>query len=237
MEENGKVTVKIYGQEYTIAGGESGDYVETIARHVDKLMTELAAALPSMPVSSLAVLAAVNVTDDLYSARSRISELDNIIKDLRKDAEHYIQLWEDAKQSFKQYKTDSQNSVEQLRELQRIFNLKNVELNKAADEIEDLKKQIDKLTEELEFERELNSETEKESDALKELQKEYNQKLDISKDLQGQIDELKAEQKTKQQNLSDLQSKYKELENSFYDIQMENLNLKNELDILKKAER
>ena len=48
MGENGKVTVKIYGQEYTIAGGDSGDRVVTVARHVDKVMTELAKALPSM---------------------------------------------------------------------------------------------------------------------------------------------------------------------------------------------
>ena len=184
MGENGKVTVKIYGQEYTIAGGDSGDRVVTVARHVDKVMTELAKVLPSMSVSSLAVLAAVNVTDDLYESRTHAAELEDVIADLRKDADHYIQLWEDAKSSFKQYKEDAQNSVEQLRELQRIFNLKNVELNKAADEIDDLKKQIDKLKEELDFEKELNSETEKDSDELKELrvkydeaQKEYNSNL------------------------------------------------------------
>ena len=107
MGENGKVTVKIYGQEYTIAGGDSGDRVVTVARHVDKVMTELAKALPSMSVSSLAVLAAVNVTDDLYESRKHAAELEDVIADLRKDADHYIQLWEDAKSSFKQYKEDA----------------------------------------------------------------------------------------------------------------------------------
>lgn len=235
MGENGKVTVKIYGQEYTIAGGDSGDRVVTVARHVDKVMTELAKALPSMSVSSLAVLAAVNVTDDLYESRRHAAELEDVIADLRKDADHYIQLWEDAKSSFKQYKEDAQNSVEQLRELQRIFNLKNVELNKAADEIDDLKKQIDKLKEELDFEKELNSETEKDSDELKELRVKYDEAQAESDKLCDRIKELEAERETESHDASEIQDKYKELENSFFDIQMENLHLKNELDSLRKA--
>ncbi len=235
MGENSKVTVKIYGQEYTIAGGDSGDRVVTVARHVDKVMNELAKALPSMSVSSLAVLAAVNVTDDLYESHVRIKELESVIADLRKDADHYIQLWEDAKSSFKQYKEDAQNSVEQLRELQRIFNLKNVELNKASDEIDDLKKQIEKLTEELEFEKELNSENEKDSDDLKELRVMYGDAQTESDKLRDRIKELEAAHDSESQSTSELQDKYKELENSFYDIQMENLHLKNEIDSLKKA--
>lgn len=235
MGENSKVNVKIYGQEYTIAGGASGDRVVTVARHVDKIMNELSKALPSMSVSSLAVLAAVNVTNDFFEARDKISELEKVINDLRKDADHYIQLWEDAKASFKQYKEDAQNSVEQLQELQRIFNLKNVEINRANDTIDELKKKIASLSEELEFEKELNAETEKEAEGMNDMRLQYEEAVKEAERLRKKVSELESVRDSESKDASEIQDKYKELENSFFDIQMENLHLKNELDNLKKS--
>lgn len=235
MGENSKVNVKIYGQEYTIAGGASGDRVVTVARHVDKIMNELSKALPSMSVSSLAVLAAVNVTNDFFEARDKISELEKVINDLRKDADHYIQLWEDAKASFKQYKEDAQNSVEQLQELQRIFNLKNVEINRANDTIDELKKKIASLSEELEFEKELNAETEKEAEGMNDMRLQYEEAVKEAERLRKKVRELESVRDSESKDASEIQDKYKELENSFFDIQMENLHLKNELDNLKKS--
>ncbi len=235
MGENSKVNVKIYGQEYTIAGGASGDRVVTVARHVDKIMNELSKALPSMSVSSLAVLAAVNVTNDFFEARDKISELEKVINDLRKDADHYIQLWEDAKASFKQYKEDAQNSVEQLQELQRIFNLKNVEINRANDTIDELKKKIASLSEELEFEKELNAETEKEAEGMNDMRLQYEEAVKEAERLRKKVSELELVRDSESKDASEIQDKYKELENSFFDIQMENLHLKNELDNLKKS--
>jgi cell division protein ZapA len=197
MEENSKVTVKIYGQEYTIAGTSTADRIVVVANHVDSMMNELAQGMGTLPVSTLAVLTAVNTANDLFDASDKIAALENVVSGLRKDAEHYIQLWEDAKASFKQYKDDAQDSVEQLQELQRIFNLKNVELNKANETIEELKKELENAREKL---------SQEEAD-IKETGKEAEDTL----------------------------SKYKELENSFFDIQMENIQLKNELDNLKKS--
>lgn len=235
MGENSKVNVKIYGQEYTIAGGASGDRVVTVARHVDKIMNELSKGLPSMSVSSLAVLAAVNVTNDFFESRDKIAELEKVISDLRKDADHYIQLWEDAKASFKQYKEDAQNSVEQLQELQRIFNLKNVEINRANDTIDELNKKIAALNEELEFEKELNAESEKNAEDVSDMRAQYDAALKEADVLRVKVSELEAARDSDSKDASEIQDKYKELENSFYDIQMENLHLKNELDNLKKS--
>lgn len=235
MGENSKVNVKIYGQEYTIAGGASGDRVVTVARHVDKIMNELSKGLPSMSVSSLAVLAAVNVTNDFFESRDKIAELEKVISDLRKDADHYIQLWEDAKASFKQYKEDAQNSVEQLQELQRIFNLKNVEINRANDTIDELNKKIAALSEELEFEKELNAESEKNAEDVSDMRAQYDAVLKEADVLRVKVSELEAARDSDSKDASEIQDKYKKLENSFYDIQMENLHLKNELDNLKKS--
>jgi len=138
MGENSRVTVKIHGQEYTIAGSSSGDQIVLVANHVDTLMGQIAKSAPSLPSKSVAILTAVNIANDYFTANDRISVMDAEITELKKDAAHYIQLWEDAKASFKQYKEDAQNSIEQLQELQRIFNMKNVELNKAKEALEDM---------------------------------------------------------------------------------------------------
>lgn len=138
MGENSRVTVKIHGQEYTIAGSSSDDQIVLVANHVDTLMGQIAKSAPSLPSKSVAILTAVNIANDYFTANDRISVMDSEITELKKDAAHYIQLWEDAKASFKQYKEDAQNSIEQLQELQRIFNMKNVELNKAKEALEDM---------------------------------------------------------------------------------------------------
>ena len=153
MGDNSRVTVKIFGNEYTIAGGASDSQITQVAAHVDKLMTEISESAPSMNKISLAILTAVNISNDFFEVRERNTLLESEIGTLRKDAEHYVKLWEDAKASFKQYKEDAQNSIEQLQELQRIFNMKNVELNKAKEALEDMTVKYEEIKAELEEEK------------------------------------------------------------------------------------
>lgn len=203
MGESSKVTVRIYGQEYTIAGGSTGEQILLVANHVDKMMQELAEGAPTLPASSLAVLTAVNIANDYFDERERSEELESTISDLKKDANHYIQMWEDAKASFKQYKEDAQNSIEQLQELQRIYNMKNVELNKANEALEDMKERCEEL------------------------------KADLA-EAKEQLARSEESKSAESAGAKELRDKYKELESSFFDIQMENLQLKNDLDELKK---
>ncbi len=130
MEGNNKVTVKIYGQEYTIAGNTPREHIMRVADYVNTKMLEIARALPAGSVSSLAVLAAVNVADDYFSAVERLNDLNLQNEQLEKDTKHYVQLWDEAKKSFLQYKEDAQASIEQKEELQRLFNEKTVDLDR-----------------------------------------------------------------------------------------------------------
>ena len=45
MGDNSKATVKIYGQEYTIAGSTTGEQIVLVANHVDGLMNQIAKAM------------------------------------------------------------------------------------------------------------------------------------------------------------------------------------------------
>ena len=73
MEKN-RTTVRIAGRDYTIASYDTPEYVNRVAAHVDRKMSELAEAT-KLPAAQLAVLAAVNATDDMMKSRDEIRRL------------------------------------------------------------------------------------------------------------------------------------------------------------------
>lgn len=152
-ENNNRVTVKIYGQEYTISGEKPRDHIIKVADHVDDVMKEIDFALQDIPATKLAILAAVNITDEFFSLRDGYSELATEKEQLEKDKDHYIQLWDEAKKSFLQYKEDAQTALEQKDEAKSELMEKNRELNdvnKALAEKEEkvvsLEKSVEKYT-------------------------------------------------------------------------------------------
>ena len=69
-----KTTVRIAGKEYAISTYDSEAYVQDVAAWVDRKMKELAEAT-KLPAGQLAVLAAVNATDDMMKSREEIRRL------------------------------------------------------------------------------------------------------------------------------------------------------------------
>ena len=99
-------------------------------------------------MSSLAVLSAVNVADDYFTVLERLSVLKSQNEQLEKDSKHYIQLWDEAKKSFLQYKENAQTSIEQKEELQRMFNDKIVELDRANTSLRQMEAKYEALLQE-----------------------------------------------------------------------------------------
>ena len=67
-------TVHIFGREYKIKGHADKDYIERMAKYVDGKMKELATN-SSLPTSDkLAILAALNIADELFQERDKTSE-------------------------------------------------------------------------------------------------------------------------------------------------------------------
>ena len=100
MTERNRVQVKIFGQEYTISGELPRGHIIKVADHVDRSMHKLSEDLPSCSVSSLAVLTAVNCADEYFRAMDTIEELKVKNQQLEKDAQHYVELWDEAKKSY-----------------------------------------------------------------------------------------------------------------------------------------
>ncbi len=67
MEEQGKnrVTVNIMGEEYILKGSSSTEDMYRVGRYVDQLMKSLAEKNVQMNKQKIAVLAAVNLADEL----------------------------------------------------------------------------------------------------------------------------------------------------------------------------
>ena len=80
MEKN-RTTVRIAGRDYTIASYDTPEYVNRVAAHVDRKMSELAEAT-KLPAAQLAVLAAVNATDDMLKSRDEARRLRRRIEEL-----------------------------------------------------------------------------------------------------------------------------------------------------------
>jgi len=71
-----KITVDIYGQQYTIVGEESSSHIRIVASMVDDKMREISAASPSLDTGKLAVLTAVNTVHDYLKLKEKINQLE-----------------------------------------------------------------------------------------------------------------------------------------------------------------
>lgn len=77
MDTKGKATVRIFGEEYIMKGDASPEYMVMLAGYIDKKMKQVASKLPHLPVSKVAVLAALNVADELSKVQE---EYDTLVK-------------------------------------------------------------------------------------------------------------------------------------------------------------
>ncbi len=110
--EDRRVGVRIYGQDYTISGERDEKTIKEIAAYVDEKMREISKYFTGGAPGSLAVLAAVNIADEYFDAKSEISALEEKAQQMEKDSEHYMKMWDEAKKSFMQYKEEAAKSAE-----------------------------------------------------------------------------------------------------------------------------
>ena len=96
-----KVTVTIAGQQFTLVGTEDESYVCRVAAHVDEQIRQVADA-GRMSVVDSAVLAAVNITDQLMRERESSENLRRQIQQaLEEAAKAKMELSEAKREIFK----------------------------------------------------------------------------------------------------------------------------------------
>lgn len=82
MQKN-KIVASIAGRDYPLSGVESEEYLHRVAIYVDRKIQEVLKSCPQLSTSDAAVLAAVNVADELLKLRDDYAELDKRISQLR----------------------------------------------------------------------------------------------------------------------------------------------------------
>ncbi|URM33879.1 cell division protein ZapA [Cytobacillus firmus] len=75
--QRNRTSVDIYGQQYVIVGSESSSHVRLVASLVDDKMREISSKNPSLDISKLAVLTAVNAVNDYIKLTDRLERLEN----------------------------------------------------------------------------------------------------------------------------------------------------------------
>jgi cell division protein ZapA len=74
-KEKNRTTVDIYGQQYVILGTESPSHIRLVASLVDDKMREIGSKNPSLDISKLAVLTAVNAVNDYIKMKDQLDRL------------------------------------------------------------------------------------------------------------------------------------------------------------------
>ncbi|MCF7811880.1 cell division protein ZapA [bacterium] len=73
--QNRAVRVTIYGQEYPIKGRGDEEYIKKIARFVDDRMLQIEEQTTINSPTRLAILAALNIADELFSLQQDKDQL------------------------------------------------------------------------------------------------------------------------------------------------------------------
>jgi cell division protein ZapA len=66
-----RVRVNIYGEEYTVRSDGDEEYIREVSGYVDRKMREIAEKIPNKSPSRVAILAALNITDEFFKERSK----------------------------------------------------------------------------------------------------------------------------------------------------------------------
>ena len=64
------IRVKIFGSEYPLRG-ESEEFTRRVASYVDEMITSIHDRIPEQPTLTVAVLSALNITEDLFKEREK----------------------------------------------------------------------------------------------------------------------------------------------------------------------
>ena len=84
-----KIEVTIYGQNYTILGDATPDYMHKLAKYVDTKMREITKQTATVSSAKVAILTALNLANEIFQLREEQTKLDN---DLVKRSKNLIEI-------------------------------------------------------------------------------------------------------------------------------------------------
>jgi cell division protein ZapA len=79
MDSKNVVQVQIFGHSYTIRGEAEQGYIVDVAAYVDRKMREITDKLPVASLSKVAILASLNIADELFKERARRQDQEHLM--------------------------------------------------------------------------------------------------------------------------------------------------------------
>jgi cell division protein ZapA len=89
-ERRTSVRVTILGDEYTIRSDASPAHTREVAEYVDRVIRQVMSAGTIVETHKVAILAALQITDELFRARAEGRELTSAIEDLSADVRRWL---------------------------------------------------------------------------------------------------------------------------------------------------
>lgn len=83
LTEKNRITVGIYGQQYTIIGTDPASHIRQVASIVDDNMRDIKSKNPSLDTNKLAVLTAVNAIHEYLKLKEKIEILEKQLQQLK----------------------------------------------------------------------------------------------------------------------------------------------------------
>ncbi len=73
--------VKILGQRYKIRSDEGEDYIQTLADYLNEQLAEVQKGTRSVATHNVAILAALNITDNLFKSQEQKEKISTEVRD------------------------------------------------------------------------------------------------------------------------------------------------------------
>ena len=83
-----KYKVNILGEELTVTGDVSQEYIEKVAKYINRVGNDINSAYPCLPRRKLLGLATVNVADELFKLKQNSLQMKKENRQLKKENEN-----------------------------------------------------------------------------------------------------------------------------------------------------
>ena len=89
-EKRNAVKVTIIGDEYTLRSDESPEHTRAVAEYLDSVIRSILSAHSRIETNKAAILAALQITDELLRERQTTRELDESIRSLSTEVRRWL---------------------------------------------------------------------------------------------------------------------------------------------------
>ncbi|WIV11400.1 cell division protein ZapA [Proteiniborus sp. MB09-C3] len=152
MTNKERVIVNINGQEFSVLGNESEEYIMSIAKIVDDNIKEIMKKNKRLSQTMAAILAAFNMADKYTKTMNELNELnENVVEPLKEfeqvknDLDNSNNKLRGLKDECSGYKDELLQSKREIENLNKIIRQHEQNLKKKDDELDRVNKSVDDL--------------------------------------------------------------------------------------------